>query len=272
MSKPEIYPRSAPYRRPDGTAPAPAAPVAPASGMRQSLLMVGFCGLFLVAGLGIGLFAIGRTNRADAAPDDKVQHTDGARKPGGLTAPPVDDSLRLAGASSDPDSLPPVPPSSGKDSSAPRLQVPEQQPGLPLQGGKVTSQPGKPTAIPEAVVEALGGLTASHLYQTYLNVGLLADSVEGEVYEKDEARKLLDTVSGLMGEVERQLDRIGRQSLKDEEKKAVEQARSVMANLRTQVRELQNYWENGEKDHVTKFHQARKDAWSGIKDLLNIQE
>jgi hypothetical protein len=92
------------------------------------------------------------------------------------------------------------------------------------------------------------------------------------VYEKEEARKLLDTVSGLMTAVEQQLDRVGRQSLKADERKAVEQARLVTACLRTQSRELMDYWEKGDKERVTRFHQARQDAWTGIKNLLNIQE
>jgi hypothetical protein len=139
-------------------------------------------------------------------------------------------------------------------------------------GGKMTSQPGKPTNIPEAVAEALGGLTASHLYQTYLNIGLLADAVEGDVYNKEEAGKLLDTVAGLMTAVEQQLDRVGRQTLTAEEKKAVEQAQQIMGKLRTQCRELRAYWKDSDKDRVAKFHQARQDAWTGIKTLLNLTD
>src|SRR5262245_48472153 len=163
MLKSEAYPRSTPYRRPDGTAPQPAAatatPVRPASNSRQSLLMVGVCGLFLLAGLGIGLFVMGRTNRPDSSANEKEQPREPEKK--GRLTEPLDDSLRLAGGRGDRDVLPPVTPPTGKESPAPRLQAPEQQPAGPLQGGKLTSQPGKPTAIPEAVVEALGGLTAS---------------------------------------------------------------------------------------------------------------
>jgi hypothetical protein len=270
MSKHDGFQRSTPYRPADAAIAARATPVAPGVPVAQGrspLWMVAFCALFLVAGLGIGLFAMSRTNRGEAKNQDKEENKDAWKKPTRITSPPLDD--RLAKGLGEKDlpgvSLP------EKDSSAGRLQAPEKQPGSPLNGGKVTSQPGKPPVIPEAVSEALGGLTVSHLYQTYLNIGLLADAYENQVYEKEEAKDTLDTVSGLMSDVEKQLDRVARQT-KDDEKKFVDQARAVMASLRTQTRELQSYWDSGEKDHVTKFHQARKDSWNGIKELLNIQD
>jgi hypothetical protein len=266
MSKQDPFPRSAPYRRPDGTAPEPVAVAAPpvqAPQGGQMWLMMGFCVLFLIGGLGLGLFVIGRTNRSDA-PGEKEANRE---KKGRITNTPSEDSLSLAGGATDKDALPSE---TGKDTPAPRLQIPDKPSGSTLGGGKMTSQPGKPTPTPEAVIEALGGLTAAQLYQTYLNIGLLADAVEGEVYEKDEARNLLDKVSGLMTEVERQLDRVAQPT--DEAKKYLDQARSVMAKLRSQSRELRSYWDTDEKDHVTKFHQARQDAWTGIKTLLGIEE
>src|SRR5207249_10145257 len=99
----------------------------------------------------------------------------------------------------------------------------------------MTSQPGKPTNIPEAVAEALGGLTATHLYQTYLNIGLLADAVEGEVYSAAEARKLLATVMDLVDAVERQLGKVSA-DLKDEDEKTLERTRQLTALLRAQAK------------------------------------
>lgn len=264
MSKQETISRAVPYRAPDANHHQPA-PVRASSPTRQLLLMGGFCVLFLFAGLGVGLFAMkGNAPRQDQGErnKDNVPNPNQTRKSG----PEQDDTLS-AGRDA------PVVPTLAKDSTGQMRDVPRLEvPASGFQGGKMTSQPGTPPAVPEAVVEAIGGLAASHLYQTYLNIGLLADSVEGEVYEKDEARRLLDTVAGLTTAVEQQLDRVGRQTLKGDEKKALEQARLVTASLRTQMRELQSYWEKDDKDHVTRFHQARQDTWAGIKLLLNIQE
>jgi len=135
-----------------------------------------------------------------------------------------------------------------------------------------TLSAGKPVKVPEAVAEALGSLTAAHLYQTHLNLGLLADAVEGEVYAKAEALKMLDTVASLMTAIEEQLERVARQPRKATEKKVVEQARQIMGHLRAQDRELRSHWNTGRKDHVVRFHKAQEEAWTGIKALLNLQD
>jgi hypothetical protein len=261
MSKQDVYPRSTPFRPTEVNGRA--APSAQPFYRKQWVMMAGFCILFLGAGLTLGLLMTNRNSAKNNQPADE--------KP---IAPALRPNVELE------DSLQLVQREQSKGTTG-QLQLPipeakeaapKSEGGLPGMGGKMTSQPGNPVAIPETVVEALGGLTASHLYQTYLNIGLLADSVEGEVYEKDEARKLLDTVAGLMSAVEQQLDRLGRQTLKGDERKAVEQARLVTNSLRTQTRELMAYWEKNEKENVTRFHQARQDSWNSIKVLLNIQE
>jgi hypothetical protein len=125
--------------------------------------------------------------------------------------------------------------------------------------------------LPEPVVEALGSLTASHLYQTYLNIGLLADAVEGEVYEVAEAKTMLATVVNLTSAVEEQLVQLAKQDVDGDDKKLVEQARQIAALLQTQTKELKGYWDTKDKDRAAKFHKARQEAWAGIKALLNIK-
>jgi hypothetical protein len=141
-------------------------------------------------------------------------------------------------------------------------------------------QPGAvvvPTAVPvltlpENVVEALGSLTASHLYQTYLNIGLLADAVEGEVYEVAEAKSMLATVVSLTSAVEEQLAQLAKKGVEGDDKKLVEQARQIAALLQTQTKELKGYWETQDKARAARFHKAREQAWTDIKALLNIKE
>ena len=126
--------------------------------------------------------------------------------------------------------------------------------------------------LPDAVIETLGNLTASHLYQTYLNVGLLADAVEGEVYEVADATKMLATIEGLTAAVAAQLAQLARQDVEGEDSKLVEQARQITVLLQTQEKELKSYWQTSDKAHAARFHKARQEAWTGIKSLLNIKE
>ncbi|HEY7153478.1 MAG TPA: hypothetical protein VH575_05930 [Gemmataceae bacterium] len=136
-----------------------------------------------------------------------------------------------------------------------------------------SDEPKMPPPPPqEVLLEALGGLSATHLYQSYLNIGLLADGVEGEVYSRADARKVLSIVIGLMDTVDKQLARLPEENLKEDERAALIRIRSLTDLLRTQSKELQVYWETGDKEHAKRFHTVREEAWTGIKELMNLKD
>jgi hypothetical protein len=139
--------------------------------------------------------------------------------------------------------------------------------------------PRDPATTPrERSLEAIGGLTAAHLYQSYLNIGMLADAAENDVYGDEDSRKLLTTILAWMKNVDQQLAILAEANLEAEDQKKVAQVRQLTGLLRTQAEELRAYWETPEadkevrKDHEMKFHQAREAAWVGIKQLLGLKD
>jgi hypothetical protein len=139
--------------------------------------------------------------------------------------------------------------------------------------------PREPGATPrERALEALGGLTAAHVYQSYLNIGMLADAAENEVYGTDDAKKLLTTILAWIENVDQQLKSLAEANLEPDDQKRVTQVRELSGLLRAQAKELRAYWDvpesdtDGKKDHEMKFHKAREAAWSGIKELLGIKD
>jgi hypothetical protein len=170
------------------------------------------------------------------------------------------------------------------DDKPPQDLVPKKEvPAPAIKPREVPREPAAPPNEPAAPpadrsLEAIGGLSAAHLYQTYLNLGMLADATENDVYSESEAKNLLKTVSALMDKVDIQLGRVLESSTDPEDKKKLEQVRDLTKLLRAQARELRAYWDTPEKDtagkkeHETKFHKAREEAWAGIKELLNIKD
>jgi len=139
--------------------------------------------------------------------------------------------------------------------------------------------PREPGTTPrERSLEAMGGLTAAHLYQSYLNIGMLADAAENDVYSTDDAKKLLTTILAWMDNVDGQLVRLADANLEPDDQKRVTQVRQLTTLLRAQAKELRAYWEapesdaEGRKEHEMKFHKAREAAWNGIRELLGIKE
>jgi hypothetical protein len=135
---------------------------------------------------------------------------------------------------------------------------------------KVTQEPEKPETAHDRFMSALGNLTGIHLYQAYLNIGLLADCTEGEVYTTDEAQKWLERTVAQLEAVDKQLDALAKSDLDGEEKQGIEKCRQASALLRTQAMELREYWKNSDKDQATRYHKARDNAWASVSDVLQI--
>jgi hypothetical protein len=124
--------------------------------------------------------------------------------------------------------------------------------------------PAPVAAVPnERMLETLGGLSAAHLYQSYLNIGLLADAVDNKTYTQAQALEMLTTVVGLMDTVDKQLDRLARNDLSADDKRDVERIRSLSALLRVQVVALRLYWSTGSAQQAVRYHEARDKAWQG---------
>jgi hypothetical protein len=159
-------------------------------------------------------------------------------------------------ATSSEENEPPTKPGAGN-----KLPEPKKTPAVE----KSLVKPG----TPDPLLEALGSLTGAHLYQSYLNLGLLADAVESEVYTREQARDMLATIGSTMDTVDKQLARIPPSHLGDAEKKHLERVHELLALLKTQTRELKAYWDTEKQEHADRYQKARKEALDGIRTLLD---
>jgi cob(I)alamin adenosyltransferase len=124
----------------------------------------------------------------------------------------------------------------------------------------------------EFALEALGTLTAANLYQTHLNIGLLADALEVDLYELAQAQEMLQLIGGLLAASDKQLETLAGQPLDPEDKKGLERARQIHTLLREQIQELQAYWKSNEKEAAARFHRAREKSWVAVKAMLNLKD
>jgi hypothetical protein len=134
----------------------------------------------------------------------------------------------------------------------------------------VAAKPAAAPAPSAGFLEALGGLSATHLYQSHLNIGLLADAVESETYTVEDAEKNLKAVVDLMKLVDGQLAKVTKAGLDAEDKESVRQIQAVNAMLRLQVDALRDYWATGEMDHAERYHKARKASWQGLSKIMGF--
>jgi hypothetical protein len=141
----------------------------------------------------------------------------------------------------------------------------------PAQAAAAATATTPPQTSGQRMLETLGGLSAAHLYQSYLNIGLLADAVENDSYTEAQANGMLATVTSLMDMVDRQLDRLTAADVAKEDRQDIERIRDLAQLLRTQVAALRAYWRTGDAREARRYHQARDKAWTGLSDVLGLQ-
>ena len=132
--------------------------------------------------------------------------------------------------------------------------------------------PAKPVPADDSAVlaETVGLLAGLQLYQSYLNIGLLADARAEGLYEAGEVAQLLGSVVAPLEKVEKQLEKVARLKLPKEDTDVIARMRKVSALLRQQGKSLQSFWDTGVADHGKKYEEARQAAWKELSDLLDL--
>ncbi|MBO0697733.1 MAG: hypothetical protein J2P46_05025 [Zavarzinella sp.] len=135
----------------------------------------------------------------------------------------------------------------------------------------------KPGGIPKEadaeraqLLETVGCLTAAHYFQTYLNIGFIAEGKARGTYTDADARKVLDSVLSILNSTDAKLEALGKIDLDKDDRERLEQLRAASALLRQQGKELQTYWETGKDENAAKYESLRKNAWATISKLLGI--
>jgi hypothetical protein len=117
------------------------------------------------------------------------------------------------------------------------------------------------------LLETVGVLTAAHCYQTYLNIGLVADGKAKAIYTDDEAYKLLNSILSLLDSVDRKLANLGKIGLDKEDRDSLEQMRDVSDLLYRQAKQLEKFWDSGKDEDAAKYEDVRKDSWAAISKV-----
>jgi hypothetical protein len=143
--------------------------------------------------------------------------------------------------------------------------TPAKDPGTPV----VEAVKSSPTAaVDHPLLETIGTVTAAHYYQTYLNVGFIADGKAKQTYADKEARELLAAVLSLLNSVDRQLEALGQRNLAKDDRDSLEQMRAISALLRQQGKQLQTFWDTALDQDAASYENLRQKSWAAINKLM----
>jgi hypothetical protein len=131
--------------------------------------------------------------------------------------------------------------------------------------------PPRPTEERRQLLETVGALTAAHAFQSYLNIGLIADGKAKGTYTDRDARKLLDSVLGLLDSVDKKLAALSKTDLDKADRLSLEDMRTLSSLLHKQGRELEAYWDSGKAEDEERYENVRKDSWAALNRLMGAR-
>ncbi len=122
------------------------------------------------------------------------------------------------------------------------------------------------------LLQTVGLLSASQVYQAYLNIGFLADGMANENYEEKDAQQIMASILNLLNATDRQLEKATKLDLSKADREALVQIRKLSGLVRQQGEELQAFWKTGKKEQGDKYEKLRQEAWEGISKLLHLDK
>jgi hypothetical protein len=117
------------------------------------------------------------------------------------------------------------------------------------------------------LLETIGTLTAAHCYQTYLNIGFLADGKVKGTYTDNEAYRFLDLVFSLLDSVNGKLAVLEKIELGTEDRASLQQMRDLSNLLSRQANQLETFWHSGKKEDAAKYEEIRQNSWAAIRRI-----
>jgi hypothetical protein len=134
-------------------------------------------------------------------------------------------------------------------------------------------EPAAPTKEERAqLLQTVGLLTASQVYQAYLNIGFMADGRASGSYEDKELQQIMESVVNLLDASDKMLDKVARFDIDKADKDGIEHLRKLSGLVRQQAEELQAFWKTGDKKNGEKYDKLRQEAWDGISKLLGLDK
>jgi hypothetical protein len=149
--------------------------------------------------------------------------------------------------------------------------APEPAPAPAKPDEAPASAPAAKATDRQQLLETIGALTAAHAFQTYLNLGLIADGKAKGTYSDRDARKLLDSVMDLQNAVDKKLAAVAKIDLDKEDRASLEDMRTVSDLLWKQRKELEAFWESGKPEDQDRYENVRKDSWAALSRLTGAR-
>ncbi|MGE3806751.1 MAG: hypothetical protein AB7K24_18950 [Gemmataceae bacterium] len=129
-------------------------------------------------------------------------------------------------------------------------------------------QPAARKSDRQKLIEIVDTLTATNLYQTYMTLGLIADGRVSNSYSQEETLAMLKALADTVDAADKQLNRLTRITLTQEEQARFTELTQVSTLLKQQGAALVNYVQNNNPRALEEFQRIRLRTGERVATLL----
>lgn len=130
------------------------------------------------------------------------------------------------------------------------------------------------TAAQESkMLQAMGGLSAAYLYNTYSTIGSVADGFSGGVYTDKETTEILDNQKQMCDNLIKMMKGLLDDKVLNDERDVdfMKNVISIVTGLKKQAQYYEDYMANKNDDRKSKYDDQRKENWNGISKVLGLE-
>ena len=136
----------------------------------------------------------------------------------------------------------------------------------------VCSWPSAVRAEDDGRLSAIGGLSAAHMYTTYIAIGATADAFGNEVYDAKQVKDIMNSLVGMIDTLKKQLLLVQENCKDDSDKKYIDETLDIYRLLQDEARQLSTFATSRDIADHRAYEKARTTVWTKIEKLLGLDE
>ncbi len=136
--------------------------------------------------------------------------------------------------------------------------------------GAVLTLPGSAQAKDDGRLSAIGGLSAAHMYTTYIAIGATADAFGNDVYETEQVQDIMSGMVGMIDTLKKQLLLVQENCEDKDDQRYIDDTIQVYNLLQEEARQLSTFAKTRDITDHRAYEKARTTVWPRIEKLLGL--
>ncbi len=121
-------------------------------------------------------------------------------------------------------------------------------------------------------LSAIGGLSAAHMYTSYIAIGAIGDAFGNDVYDTERVQELMRGIVGMLDTLKKQLLLVQENCEDEADQKYIDETIQVYTLLQEEARQLSKFSESKDKADHRAYEKARTTVWPRIEKLLGLDK